>query len=161
MKKYIKSSSWKDQQEGHYGTVYNIDYDRYNPMEVAGWKLTFGAYIDEDDRGFWYDEDDPEGGFGGTSIGAIAYLEQDDKQIEISFGIQYNIFGDRDNPDEFYLGEPDRGLDEETGTWYSILDTEGIDEYDANEFIKDNYRELFDALVKVVNANLYKFGYEL
>ena len=158
MKRYIKSSSWKNQRDGGYGTVYNIDY---TPTEVAGWELTFGAYIDEDTDSFYFDDKDPDGGFGYTSIGAIAYLKNGSQEIEISFGIQYDIFGDKDNPDEFYLAEPDRSLDEESGTWYSILGVWNIEESDAKEFIEDNHRELFDALIKVVNQNLYKFGYEL
>lgn len=156
MKRYIKSSSWKDLQEGGYGSVYNITY---KPTMVCGdWKLTFGAYIDENQ--FWF-EDDDEGGIGGTEIGAIAYLKNGSQEIELSFGIQYNIFGDKDNPDEFYLAEPDRSLDEESGTWYSILGVWNIEESDARAFIEDNHREIFDALIKVVNSNLYKFGYEL
>ena len=157
MKKYVKSSSWADQREGHYGTVYNIIY---TPSVVAGWVLTFGAYIDEDTDRFWFD-DDSEGGTGGTNIGAIAYLEQGSKQIELSFGIQYSIFGNPDNKDEFFLSEPDRSLDEESGTWYTVLNTQGISEEDAKEFVEENHREIFDALIKVVNENLYQFGYEL
>lgn len=153
-------SSWNDQQNGGYGSVYDIDYDNHNPMIVAGWKLTFGAYIDEDDNSFWF-EDDSEGGTGGTNIGAMAYLTRGSQEIEISFGVQYSIFGDPDNADEFYLAEPDRSLDEETGTWYSIIGVWNIEESDAREFIEANYKELFDALIAVVNQNLYKFGYEL
>ena len=156
--KSVKASSWKDQREGGYGSVYDIDYDNHNPMTVAGWELTFGAYIDED--GFWFDEND-EGGDGGTNIGAIAYFEKAGAEIEIAFSIGYSIFGDIDNPDEFFLTEPDRGLDWENGIQYSILKVNGIDEYDAKEFIEDNHREIFDALISVVNDNLYKFGYEL
>lgn len=151
-------SSWGDQKNGGYGSVYDIDY---TPVTVCGdWTLTFGAYIDEDD--FWFDEDD-EGGIGGTNIGAIAYLENEDTGVTIRFpfGIDYTILGNKDNPDEFYLCEPDRGLDYETGITYVIDDVTGIDEYDAKEFIEDNLQEIFDAIIDVVNQNLYKFGYEL
>lgn len=153
-------SSWKDQQEGGYGSVYNITY---KPTMVCGdWKLTFGAYIDEDPDRFWFDDDD-EGGTGGTEIGAIAYLENQNTGAEIRFpfGINYYIEGDDENPDEFYLVKPDRGLDHETGIWYNIDKVTGIDKYDAKEFVEDNLQEIFDAIIDVVNQNLYKFGYEL
>lgn len=153
-------SSWKDQQTGGYGTVYNMDWE---PTTVCSdWELTFGAYIDENTDYLWFEEDS-DGGMGGTSIGAIAYLENMDTgaEIEISFDINYSIFGDIDNPDEFFLSEPDRGLDYESGISYSIMDVSRIDEYDAKEFIEDHHREIFDAIIAVVNKNLYKFGYEL
>lgn len=151
-------SSWEDQKNGVYGSVYDIDY---TPVTVCDdWTLTFGAYIDEDD--FWFEEDD-EGGTGGTNIGAVAYLENEDTGVEIRFpfGIDYTILGNKDNPDEFYLSEPDRSLDHDTGISYVIDDVRGIDEYDAKEFIEDNLQEIFDAIIDVVNKNLYKFGYDL
>lgn len=153
-------SSWKDMQNGGYGSVYNMDWE---PITVCGnWELTFGAYIDEDSNYFWFDEDD-EGGIGGTEIGGIAYLENAETGVKIRFpfGINYTIFGNVDDPDEFYLSEPDRGLDWENGIWYNIDEVSGIDEYDAKEFVEDNLQEIFDAIVDVVNQNLYKFGYEL
>ena len=153
-------SSWKDMQNGHYGSVYNMDWE---PTMVCGdWELTFNAYIDENIDYFWFDEDD-EGGTGGTEIGAIAYLEntKTDATIRFPFGINYTIFGDIDNPDEFYLSEPDRGLNHENGIWYNIDEVSGIDEYDAKEFIEDNLQEIFNAIIAIVNKNLYKFGYEL
>lgn len=151
-------SSWKDQRDGGYGSVYDITY---NPTMVCDdWKLTFGAYIDEDR--FWF-EDDDEGGTGGTEIGAIAYLKNQNTgaKIRFPFGIYYDILGVKETPDEFYLYEPDRSLDYENGIWYNIDEVNGIDEYDANEFVEDNLQEIFDAIVDVVNQNLYKFGYEL
>lgn len=153
-------SSWKDQQEGGYGTVYDMDWE---PSVVCNdWELTFGAYIDEDTNYFWFENDD-EGGIGGVSIGAIAYLENIDTgaEIEIAFDINYTILGNKENPDEFFLSEPDRGLDHESGISYNIQEVSGIDEYDAKEFIEDNLKEIFDAIIAIVNQNLYKFGYEL
>ena len=153
-------SSWNDQRNGHHGTVYNMDWE---PTYVCGdWELTFGAYIDEDTNYFWFDEDD-EGGTGGTEIGGIAYLENAETGVSITmpFGINYSIHGDIEDPDEFYLYEPDRGLYEETGIWFNIDDADGIDELDAEEFVRDNLSEIFDAIIDVVNQNLYKFGYEL
>ena len=153
-------SSWKDQQEGGYGTVYDMDWE---PSVVCNdWELTFGAYIDEDTNYFWFDEDS-EGGTGGTSIGAIAYLGNINTgaEIEISFNIVYEIFGNKENPDEFFLSEPDRSLDYESGISYSIQNVSGIDEYDAKEFVDENIKEIFDAIVAIVDQNLYKFGYEL
>ena len=156
----IKASSWKDQQEGGYGSVYDIDYDYRNPIVIDGWKLTFGAYVDED--GFWF-EDDSEGGTGGTEIGAIAFLENEETgaTIRFPFGISYSIFGNPENKDEFYLYEPDRSLDKDNGILYHIDDIEGIDKYDAKQFVEDHNEEIFDAIIQVMNQNLYKFGYEL
>lgn len=151
-------SSWEDQKNGGYGTVYDIDY---TPVTVCGdWILTFGAYIDEDD--FWFDED-IEYGVGHTNIGAVAYLTNNDTgaEIRMPFGVDYNIFGVKNKPDEFYLYEPDRGLDHETGIGYDIDRTKGITEEEAETFIDDNLQEIFDAIIDVVNQNLYKFGYEL
>lgn len=153
-------SSWKDQQTGNYGSVYDMDWE---PTYVCGdWELTFGAYIDEDTNSFWFDED-PEGGTGGTSIGAIAYLEnvETGAVIRFPFDIYYHVFGDVEDPDEFYLEEPDRSLDHDEGIRYNIDDVDGIDEADAKEFVEDNLQEIFDAIIDVVNQNLYKFGYEL
>lgn len=151
-------SSWTDMQNGNYGTCYDIDYI---PVTVCGnWELSFGAYIDEDNFNF---EEDAEGGTGSTNIGAVAYLENKDTGaiIRFPFGIDYTILGDIDNPDEFHLYEPDRSLDWGTGITYVIDDVTGMDVNDAEQFIEDNLPEIFDAIVNVVNQNLYKFGYDL
>ncbi len=161
MKKYIKSSSWKDQQEGGYGSCYNIVYKPVTlGPEDDEWKLSFGAYIDED--GFWFEEDD-EGGTGATSIGAIAFLENFDSgaTIRFPFDIQYIILGNPENKDEFYLYEPDRSLDKENGIWYNIDEVEGMQQDEAEEFMEEHQDEIFDAIIKIVNGNLYQFGYEL
>lgn len=154
-------SSWKELNNGSYGTVYDFDW---TPTTVCGnWELTFDRYIEEDTNYFWFDEEEVDGGFGATEIGAIAYLTNKDTgvRIEFPFGIVYHINGNIDNPDEFYLSEPDRSLDHEAGIWYNIDKVNGIDEYDAKEFVEDNLQEIFDAIIDVVNQNLYKFGYEL
>lgn len=159
--KSVKASSWKDQREGGYGSVYDISY---KPVTFGTsddeWELSFGAYIDED--GFWF-EDDSEGGTGSTEIGAIAFLENFDSgaTIRFPFGIQYMIFGNPENPDEFFLSEPDRSLAKDEGIWYNIDDVEGISQTEAEEFMEDHKDEIFDAIIKIVNDNLYKFGYEL
>lgn len=151
-------SSWKELNNGSYGTVY--DMDNVITTVCGNWELSFGRYIDED--GFWFDEDD-DGGIGGTDIGAMAYLSNRDTgaTIRFAFSIYYNIFGEKDNPDEFYLSEPDRSLDYEAGVGYTIDEVIDIDEQDAKEFIDDNIKEIFDAIVPIVNDQLYKFGYEL
>jgi len=153
-------SSWNDIKNGHYGSTYNIDYD---PITICGdWKLSFGAYLDEDPNLFWF-EDDEEGGTGSTDIGAVAWLENPitGAEIRMPFGINYSIFGNPENPDEFYLSEPDRSLDHEAGIWWDIDEISGIDINEAREFVDDNLQEIFDAIIDVVNKNLYKFGYEL
>lgn len=161
--KSVKASSWKDQQEGDYGSVYNI---KYTPVtfstEDGEWQLSFNAYIEETENAFWFD-DDNEGGTGGTAIGAIAYLENFSRgaTIRFPFDIYYMIFGNPENTDDFYLCEPDRSLDKDEGIWYNIDEVEGISQTEAEEFMEEHKDEIFDAIIKIVNDNLYQFGYEL
>ena len=157
MKKYIKSSSWKDQREGGYGTIYRPDNIK---VDIGDWELSLTATLDELIDLFYFENND-EGGDGGTTFCGIGVLtnKTDGKEIMFQFWLPYYIFGKLENPDEFYLDhEP---YDQ---TELDVCDEHymSIDDADAKEIVNWELEgEIVSGLYDIVDKNLYKFGYEL
>lgn len=160
MKRYVNASSWSDINSGKYSNYIKPDY---TPVDIAGYKLTISDTIDEMDNLFWFD-DDSEGGTGGTTFFGIGELTNDEDSaldyIHFKFWVSYDILGVLDNPDEFYLYEPDRGLDKDAGVELELYESTFSEGY-ANAFLEEHHDEIFDAIIEIINKNLNKFGYEL
>lgn len=157
MKKYVKSSSWKDQREGGYGTIYRPDNIK---VDIGDWELFLTATLDELIDSFYFENND-EGGDGGTTFCGIGVLtnKTDGKEIMFKFWLPYYIFGKQENPDEFYLDhEPydQTDLDVCNEHYISIRDSEADNV--INWELKD---EIVSGLYDIVDKNLYKYGYEL
>ena len=150
-------SSWKNQQEGGYGSIYRPD----NITVDIGtdWKLTLEGTLDEVSEYFYYDEDDVEGGSGGTTFFGIGVLtDKDGYKIKFKFWLPYYIFGNLDNPDEFYLDhEPyDQTTLEVFSDYVPFPLSEDVD------LVEDELEDdIIYGLYDIVDQNLYKFGYEL
>ena len=151
-------SSWKDQQEGGYGTVYRPD--NITVDIGADWKLTLTSTLDEMLDNFYFDYND-EGGDGGTLFCGVGILtnKHTGDEIYFKFWLPYYIFGKLDNPDEFYLDhEPyDQTELDPCNEQYISIDDDEIKDLITWELEDDIISGLYD----IVDQNLYKFGYEL
>jgi len=151
-------SSWKDQRDGGYGTIYRPDNIT---VDIGSeWELYLTATLDEMMDMFYFDEND-EGGDGGTLFCGVGVLtnKNDGRKISFKFWLPYYIFGNIDNPDEFYLDhEPydQTELDVCDDHFVSVEDSEADDliNWELND-------DIISGLYEIVDQNLYKFGYEL
>ena len=151
-------ASWKEQRDGGYGTTYrpdNIVID-INP----DWELTLDGTLDEMMDNFYW-EDNDEGGDGGTIFFGVGVLtnKNDGREIMFKFWLPYYIFGNLENPDEFHLDH--ESYDQ---TELDVCDEHymSIDDADAEDIVKWELEDdIISGLYDIVDANLYKFGYDL
>lgn len=149
-------SSWSNLQE--FGA--SIISPEFSPTEILGdWELRLSGYLYELDDSLWFDEDE-DGGIGGVTFSGTAILDNGYDTIEFYFWVTFNIFGNPENSDLFYMMSCDRSLDTENGIEYRINQEETtLDTDAAEEFIENNISEIFDTLYDMVIDNLGTFGY--